>query len=81
MFETNLKNKIKLYFTQDNICIGSYDEIHRYEQETGKSYWASEYFQIPTDYNPVGKTAQEIQAADRQLFVSTVAKYIKSPHN
>jgi hypothetical protein len=81
MFTRNEEGKTRLYFTRDNICIGSYDEIAKYEQETKRSYWASEYFQIPEDYNPIGKTVDEIKAVDRKLFVNRVSKYIKSPNN
>lgn len=60
MFEPNAQGKVKLYFTEDKVCIGSYDEVVQYERETQKSYWASEFFRLPLNYNPIGKTATEI---------------------
>ena len=27
MFETNAKGKVRLYFTEDKVCIGSYDHL------------------------------------------------------
>jgi hypothetical protein len=60
MFETNAQGKVKLYFTEDKVCIGSYDEVAQYERETQKSYWASEFFTLPLNYNPIGKTVTEI---------------------
>lgn len=81
MFETNAEEKIRLYFTWENICIGSYDEVAKYEQETKQSYWASEFFQIPEDYNPIGKSVLEIQAIDRQFFLNKVMNFVKSPGN
>lgn len=81
MFETNAEGKTRLYFTWENICIGSYDEVARYEQETKQSYWASEFFQIPDDYNPIGKSVLEIQAIDRKLFLERVMKTVTSKAN
>ncbi|MTJ14697.1 hypothetical protein FJR11_19370 [Anabaena sp. UHCC 0187] len=60
MFETNAEGKVRLYFTEDKVCIGSYDEVTKYERETQQSYWASEFFSLPPDYNPIGKTVTEI---------------------
>jgi hypothetical protein len=34
MFEPNTQGKVKLYFTEDKVCIGSYDEVVQYERET-----------------------------------------------
>ncbi len=60
MFETNNEGKVRLYFTEDKVCIGSYNEVVQYERETQKSYWASEFFTLPLNYNPIGKTASKI---------------------
>ncbi|MBW4599718.1 MAG: hypothetical protein KME29_08890 [Calothrix sp. FI2-JRJ7] len=81
MFIRNEEGKVKLYFTEASICIGSYDEVAKYEQETNKNYWASEYFEIPDNYDPIGKTVVEIQAVDRRLFLDKVMKFVKSPNN
>lgn len=74
MFEPNEEGKIRLYFTEDKICIGSYKEIEKYEREPKKSYWASEFFQLPQDYNPIGKTANEIKLAVREVLLSNLLK-------
>ena len=55
----------RLYFTAEKVCIGSYDEVHQYEQQTGQSYWASDFFQLPTDFKYVGQTLTAIQSAVR----------------
>lgn len=52
---------VRLYFTEDKICIGSYDEVFKYEQEHAKSYWASGFFQLPVGYNAIGKTLSTIE--------------------
>ncbi|MFL9456037.1 MULTISPECIES: hypothetical protein [Nostocales] len=57
----------RLYFTEEKVCIGSYNEVAKYEQETKQSYWASDFFNLPTDYNPVGKTLQEIEQVQLSL--------------
>jgi hypothetical protein len=61
----------RLYFTEEKICIGSYDEVAEYEQQTKQSYWASDFFQLPTDYNPVGETLDTIELAQRQWLGSS----------
>jgi hypothetical protein len=55
--------KVRLYFTEDKICIGSYNEVEKYEQETGQSYWASDFFELPAGYSFTGKTLEEIETA------------------
>ena len=57
----------RLYFTAEKVCIGSYDEVHQYEQQTGQSYWASDFFQLPTDFKYVGQTLDAIESAQRSL--------------
>lgn len=32
------EEKVRLYFTENKVCIGSYDEVAEYEQRTKKSY-------------------------------------------
>lgn len=59
--------KKRLYFTKEKVCIGSYDEVAKYEQETGQSYWASDFFSLPSDYNPIGKALQEIEQVQSSL--------------
>ena len=59
----------RLYFTTEKICIGSYDEVARYEQETGQSYWASDFFNLPPDYNPVGQRLDAIAATEKQYLM------------
>lgn len=68
MLVPNEEGKVKLYFTEGKVCIGSYDEITKYERETNKSYWASEFFELPLDYNPVGKTVDELNSELKELF-------------
>ena len=70
MFEPNEEGKVRLYFTEEKICIGSYKEVEKYERETKHSYWASEFFKLPSDYNPIGKTADEIKLAAREVLLS-----------
>jgi len=60
----------RLYFTAEKVCIGSYDEVAEYEQQTKQSYWASDFFQLPPDYNPVGQTLDSIELAQRQWLNS-----------
>jgi hypothetical protein len=74
MFEPNEEGKVRLYFTEEKICIGSYREVEKYERETKNSYWASEFFELPPDYNPIGKTASEIQLAVREVLLSKLLK-------
>ncbi|BDA71812.1 hypothetical protein CAL7716_059780 [Calothrix sp. PCC 7716] len=81
MFETNSEGKTRLYFTWENICIGSYNDVVKYEQETKQSYWASEFFRIPEDYNPIGKSVLEIQAVDRKVFLDKVMSSVKPSSN
>jgi hypothetical protein len=57
----------RLYFTKEKVCIGSYDEVAKYEQETKQSYWASDFFNLPPDYNFVGKTLKEIEEVQLSL--------------
>lgn len=61
MLVPDKEEKICLYFTEDKICIGSYDEVEKYEQKTKKSYWASDFFQLPPDYNPIGQKLESIE--------------------
>ena len=65
--DTPLKNMepTRLYFTAEKVCIGSYDEVHKYEEETGQSYWASDFFQLPPKFKYVGQTLDAIQSAVR----------------
>lgn len=62
MFEPNEEGKIRLYFTEDKTCIGSYNEVEKYESETKKSYWASDFFRLPPDYNPIGQSVESIES-------------------
>lgn len=55
------EGKIRLYFTEDKVCIGSYSEVAEYEQRTKKSYWASDFFNLPLDYNPIGQNLETIE--------------------
>lgn len=74
MFEPNEEGKVRLYFTEDKICIGSYKEVEKYERETKNSYWASEFCELPPDYNPIGNTADEINLAVREVLLSKLLK-------
>lgn len=65
----NQNFQTRLYFTTEKICIGSYDEVARYEQETGQSYWASDFFNLPPDYNPVRQRLDEIEAIQKQYLM------------
>ncbi len=65
MLITNEEGKIRLYFTVDKICIGSYDEVAEYEQKTKTSYWASDFFKLPSDYNPIGQNLESIEFVQR----------------
>ncbi len=40
----------RLYFTAEKICIGSYNEVEKYEQENTQSYWASDFYQLISIY-------------------------------
>ena len=60
----------RLYFTAEKACIGSYDEVAEYEQQTKQSYWASDFFQLPPNYNPVGQELNSIELAQRQWLNS-----------
>ncbi|KJH70283.1 hypothetical protein UH38_19270 [Aliterella atlantica CENA595] len=62
MLIPNEEGKVRLYFTEDKICIGSYDEVAKYEQRTNKSYWASDFFRLPLDYNPIGQSLESIES-------------------
>ena len=66
MLVPNNKGKTCLYFTEDKVCIGSYDEVSEYEQKTKKSYWASDFFQLPPDYNPIGQSLESIESIVQQ---------------
>lgn len=68
MLITNEARKVRLYFTEDKICIGSYDEVAEYEQKTKKSYWASDFFRLPPDYNPIGQNLESIESAVSNSF-------------
>ncbi|MBD2730785.1 hypothetical protein H6G96_31825 [Nostoc sp. FACHB-892] len=74
MFEPNEEGKVRLYFTEEKICIGSYKEVEKYERETKNSYWTSEFFELPPDNNPIGKTADEIKLAVREILLSKLLK-------
>ncbi|MCP6761897.1 MAG: hypothetical protein NHB32_24820 [Fischerella sp. CENA71] len=74
MLEPNEEGKVRLYFTEDKICIGSYREVEKYERETKNSYWASEFFELPPDYNPICKTADEIRLIVREVLLSNLLK-------
>jgi len=63
--------KQRLYFTSEKVCIGSYDEVAEYEQQTKQSYWASNFFELPPDYNPVGQTLDSIELAQKQWLDSS----------
>jgi hypothetical protein len=60
----------RLYFTAEKLCIGSYDEVAEYEQQTKQSYWASDFFQFPPDYNPVEQRLDAIELVQRQWLSS-----------
>lgn len=60
----------RLYFTAEKLCIGSYDEIAEYEQQTKQSYGASDFFQLPPDYNPVEQRLDAIELVQRQWLSS-----------
>ena len=60
----------RLYFTGEKLCIGSYDEVAEYEQQTKQSYWASDFFQLPPDYNPVEQRLDAIELVQRQWLSS-----------
>jgi hypothetical protein len=60
----------RLYFTAEKVCIGSYDDVAEYEQQTKQSYWASDFFQLPPAYNPVGQTLDTIELVQRQWLSS-----------
>lgn len=62
MLTLDNEGKVRLYFTEDKVCIGSYDEVAEYEQKTKKSYWASDFFQLPPDYNPIGRSLESIES-------------------
>ncbi|MBN3910429.1 MAG: hypothetical protein HWQ35_28970 [Nostoc sp. NMS1] len=74
MFEPNAEGQVRLYFTEEKICIGSYKEVEKYERETKNSYWASDFFELPPDYNPIGKTVDEIKLAVREVLLSKLLK-------
>ncbi len=65
MLMPNEEGKVRLYFTEDKICIDSYDEVEQYEQKTKKSYWASDFFQLPPDYNPIGQSLESIESVQQ----------------
>jgi len=58
--------KKRLYFTASEICIGSYDEVAKYEHSTQQSYWASDFFELPPLYNPVEQTLAQINLAQTE---------------
>ena len=61
MLTPDNEGKVRLYFTEDKVCIGSYDEVAEYEQKTKKSYWASDFFKLPLTYNPIGQNLKRIE--------------------
>ncbi len=65
MLMPDKEGKVHLYFTEDKICIGSYDEVAEYEQKTKKSYWASDFFRLPLDYNPIGQNLESIKSVQQ----------------
>ncbi len=65
MLIPNKEGKVRLYFTADKICIGSYDEVAEYEQKTNKSYWASDFFKLTSDYNPIGQNLESIESVQQ----------------
>ena len=66
MLRPDKEGKVRLYFTEDKICIGSYYEVAEYEQRTKKGYWASDFFQLPPDYNPIGQSLESIESIVQQ---------------
>lgn len=54
MIERNQAGKVKLFFTESNICVGSFEEV------TGNDSLKSEYIRIPSHCDPVGKSHREI---------------------
>jgi hypothetical protein len=65
MLTPNEEGKVRLYFTEDKICIGSYNEVAEYEHKTKQSYWASDFFQLPSTYNPIGQDLETIQLVQK----------------
>ena len=65
MLIPNKEGKVRLYFTEGKICIGSYDDVAEYEQRTKKGYWASDFFQLPPDYNPIGRSLECIESVQQ----------------
>lgn len=68
MLMPDKEGKVRLYFTEDKVCIGSYDEVAEYEQRTKKSYWASDFFRLPPDYNPIEQSLESIESAVSNSF-------------
>ena len=62
MLIINAEGKIRLYFTENKICIGSYNEVEKYEQKMKKTCWASDFFKLPPDYNPIGESLESIKS-------------------
>jgi hypothetical protein len=66
MLMPNEEEQVRLYFTKDKICIGSYGEVAEYERKTKQSYWASDFFQLPPAYNPIGQNLEAIGLVQKQ---------------
>ena len=66
MLIKNLEGKVRLYFTENKICISSYDEVNEYEQRTKKSYCASDFFRLPPNYNPIRQSIESIESILQQ---------------
>lgn len=59
--EANQDGLTRLYFKADQTCIGGYDEVAAYEQETGTSCdGGSGFFKLPEGYDPIGKSSKTI---------------------
>jgi hypothetical protein len=49
----------RLYFDKNLVCIGSMNQVPSFSG----NYYASEYFCLPSDYNPIGLPSSEIEVA------------------
>lgn len=47
----------RLYFDEKLICIGSINQVPSFSG----NYYASEYFCLPSNYNPIGLSSSEIE--------------------
>jgi hypothetical protein len=57
--KTQEHQEIKLYFDENKVCLGGVADSWWLKDYSG-DYWASEYFWLPTGYDPVGKSADEL---------------------